>query len=271
MTALTRAYESGRDAALARFKLATTPKATNPTVAQSSLLRSQTSSQPPSNSMQSLQAPTSPAGLRAVFDPQEQGRTHIEPTKKLADDLCTTCRKPKHYGPCTKPLKTKPDGIPLKQADFNLGLSGSDPKFVGSGESGPSTSPHYHSATADSSLARARDGRPAVEQADTGFRNVDALRGMLDPASQPERMYGGLVKQQSWNLPGSETHSLFENRGPTVNPYEERLTRKSTPVGWGDEGKQRINRAFDQIDGAVDSTNMEGGWGAPSDGPAALG
>lgn len=61
------------------------------------------------------------------------------------------------------------------------------------------------------------------------------------------------------SLPGAATHSMHEQRGPgmTSNPYEERLTVKSPPVGWADEGPQRTRRAFDQVDGAVDTTNIE--------------
>ena len=70
---------------------------------------------------------------------------------------------------------------------------------------------------------------------------------------------------------GTDGHSVHEQRGPgpTSNPYEERRTVMSPPVGWGDEGPQRIERAFDQIDGAVDTTNIEdSSKGQPAGGPA---
>ena len=281
--------------------------------------------------------------------------------------MCTSCRKTKHYGPCNAPRP-----IPTKAADFNMGMTGDSPL---QGDN-PSTSPHYHSATtADSSLARARDGRPADEQAASAFadfyrahgggingmadepgrmtgglhkvalsplttgallgagvgalraqpgrRMHDALGGaalggigghilgsgkfpnltsaVMDPggevASQasdhatqalfhyasydPDRerrrallfkMYGvDLSKRANWQMWGTDGHSTHEQRGG-VNPYEEHKTTMGPPVGWGDEGSQRIERAFDQIDGAVDSTSIEdASKGAPSGGPAVLG
>lgn len=271
------AYNEGRRAAFRRFKVAA-PAPTHPTVKESPLLRSQSGDAP---SPQQLQAPTHPDAIKQVFDATEQSKTRIEPNKKLAEDLCTTCRKPKHYGPCLKPSRTRPDGSPLKSAGFNMGLKGDDPQFVGSGESGPSTSPHYHSATtADSSLARARDGRPADEQAATGFADLFRHLGIDAPADEWTDASGALVKVQSWNplvksayepMLGAALHSRYEQRGPTVNPYEERITKKSPPVAFGDEGDQRIERAFDQIDGAVDTANIEGQWGGPATGPEVLG
>jgi len=260
-----------------------------------------------------------------------------------------------------------------------MGLTGDDPS---TGDN-PSTSPHYHSATSDSALARARDGRPADEQAATSFADLFRHLGISNAADEPGRMYGGLnkvsmtlieslllgalgrgalaaggdrvsnhnsgigsglgaglgtlaggvagaalgsptsnlgpliggllggsighragrytedklssskvaevldiskirarrlaliermygVKLSGWQLWGTDGHSTHEDRGPSPNPYEERLTVKSPPVGWGDEGPQRIRRAFDQIDGAVDTTNVGGGFGDPQPGPAAL-
>jgi hypothetical protein len=72
------------------------------------------------------------------------------------------------------------------------------------------------------------------------------------------------------NLPGAATHSRWEDRGPGLTPniYEERLQVKSPPVGWGDEASQRINRGFDQIDEAVDSTCIEDTAKGPAQGPA---
>lgn len=261
------AWETGRRDAWRRFKLAA-PAATNATVKSSPLLSGKASDPGPISP--GALPPTDPHTLKQVFNQHEQGRTRLEPPKKVAEEkelrLCGTCRKERHYGPCKKPPRTSMERL----ADFNLGLRGDDPQFVGHSQEGPSTSPHYHSATSDSALARARDGRPADETANTGFMGIDTLRGMLDPASEPGRMYGGLVKQQSWS--GVEGHSLYEHRGPSVNPYEERLTRKGPPVGFGDEGKQRIERAFDQVDGAVDSTGLEGATGSlPADGPVVLG
>lgn len=177
---------------------------------------------------------------------------------------------------------------PPKMADFNAGMNGSDPTQGNN----PATSPHYNSATSSiSSLARASDGRPAADQAGSGFADLFRHQGIRDTADQPGRMYGGLNKtsqdeiraklfkmygvdlnkKAGWQLWGTDGHSTHEQRGPSVNPYEERLTMKSPPVGWGDEGPQRVRRAFDQIDGAADATSAAGGFGDPSPGPAALG
>lgn len=275
MSILHRAREAGRLDALLRYKAAFMPM--HPVVRDSAVLRS-SPAQPERdliepNVMQQLQAPTSPDVVKRVFDVQEQGKTHSEPTRKLADDLCTTCRKEKHYGPCLKPPRTKNPGTPLKEAGFNAGLSGSDPQYVSTGEDAPSVSPHYHSATtADSSLARARDGRPADEQAATGFADLFRHLGIVPLADQAVNNTNGLNKTAWQPVLGTALHSLFERRGPTVNIYEEgRPPGKARPVGWGDEGEQRVERAFDQIDNLADSTNIDGSRGDPQGGPAVLG
>lgn len=204
-----------------------------------------------------------PDVLKANKAPVDAAAAAAATQEKVSEELCTTCRKSKHYGPCLKPQRTRPHGEPHKSAAFNLGLTGGDPHFAGSGDAAPSTSPNYHSATSDSSLARARSARPADEQAATGFADFFRHGGINNPADEWANATGALVKTQAWNLPGSEGHSLHEQRGPTVNPYEERRTTMSTPLGWGDEGKQRITRAFDQIDNVPDTSSIEGPWGSP--------
>jgi hypothetical protein len=271
VTLFAYARDVGRRAAYARFKLAAPePAPTHPTVRGSTLLsaeRSRPSLAP--EGLAQLQAPTNPQTVQQIFGIQSQSEGRVSPAaKRAAAELCTTCRRDRHYGPCPKPEHTPPRGMPLKQADFNLGMHGDDSE---SGD-GPSTSPHYHSATtADSALARARDGRPADEQAATGFADLFRHLGIAAPADEWVNATGALDnKRADWQLPGAEGHSLFERRGPSVNPYEERLTVKSPPVAWGDEGLQRITRAFDQVDNAADSTCIEGG-SQPANGPAALG
>lgn len=163
-----------------------------------------------------------------------------------ADVSCGTCRKPKHYGPCSRP-------IPIKRSNFNLGMTADDAT-----EGGPSTSPNYSSATsADSSLTRARDGRPADEQASSAFADLFRHLGITNVADEPDRMVAGLDKVSELIPPSVEAHSLYERRGPSPNPYEERVMVKSPPVAWGDEGTQRIERAFDGVDAAPDSTCVE--------------
>lgn len=162
------------------------------------------------------------------------------PGAKTAEAVCGTCRKPKHYGPCKRP-------VPIKRANFNLGMTADDAQ-----EGGPATSPHYSSATsAESSLARARDGRPADEQASSAFADLIRHLGISSVADEPAQMTSGLDKVSGLVQSGSE------KRGPSVNPYEERAAVKTPPVGWGDEGSQRIDRAFNAVDNVVDSTCVE--------------
>lgn len=267
---LALAYADGQLAALTRYKLGW-PSPTNPTVAGSAVLRSREISPHLSQeTQQGMAPPTNPQQVAQIFSAHEQGESRSEPHRKLsAEDLCTTCRKPKHYGACRQPRP-----IPTKAADFNPGMLGSDPT---QGDN-PSTSPHYHSATStDSALARARDGRPADEQAASGFADLFRHQGIRNSADEPGRMTGGLNKVArprklaDFMLPGSEGHSMHEQRGPSVNPYEERRTVMGPPVGWGDEGEQRIDRMFRDLDNQVDTTNIGGGFGDPQPGPAALG
>lgn len=241
MSILEGAYADGQLAALRRHKLAW-PSATNPIVQQSAVLKSQpTPPQPP------VPTPAStPAVLSQTFDRHEQGETRMEPRRKLSSDVCGTCRKSKHYGSCKHP-------IPIKRADFNLGMTADNAP-----NESPSTSPHYSSATsADSALARARDGRPADEQASSAFADLFRHLGVTSIANEPTQMTSALDKVSGLIQPNMEAHSLYEKRGPSVNPYEERVMVKSPPVAWGDEGSQRIDRAFDGIDAAADSTCIE--------------
>lgn len=287
---LETAYAEGQLAALRHLKLAW-PAPTNPTVANSAVLRAKAPSDTSAQIGQSMKPPTTPFEVSQVFDAHEQGKTRTEPRRKLSADICTSCRKDKHYGPCNAPKK-----IPTKAADFNMGLTGDDP----STGNNPSTSPHYHSATtADSALARARDGRPADEQAGSAFADLYRHLGITNIADEPGRMTGGLnkvaevfnvakyrarrhailekmfgidlSKRADWQLWGTDGHSQHEDRGPSPNPYEERKTRKGPPVGWGPEGEQRIDRMFREFDNPVDSANVGGGFGDPQPGPAVLG
>jgi hypothetical protein len=268
------AREAGRRSAFARFKLAAPePPPTHPTVQRSALLSAERPKATlSSRALERLQPPTDPQSVKQIFGLQAQTESRLNPSLKVAaEPLCTTCRRSQHYGPCPKPDRTRPAGKPIKRADFNMGLRGDDPSTGSDNDDGPSTSPHYHSAViGDSSLARARDGRPADEQAATGFADLFRHLGITAPADEWTNATSALDnKRAGWLLPGSEGHSSSERRGPAVNPYEERLTVKSPPVGWGDEGIQRIRRAFDQIDGAADATAIEGN-SQPADGPSVL-
>jgi hypothetical protein len=247
MSVLFTAYNSGREAALVRFKLAATPAPTN-AAAKKAIT--------PPSAPSPTAVPNPVVNVAENWKSNEQPKTMLFPKTrtqtgvKAASEICTTCRKDKHWGPCHKPIKI-PDVA--KKADFNMGLSGNDPKFVRDSEDGPSTSPGYHAATtADSSLARARDGRPASEQAGTAFALLPTINKLPDQAGS---LTGGLHKVAL--EPGTNLHDPGENRGPSVNPYEMRLTRKGTPIGWGPEGHDAMNHAFDQIDCSVDSANIE--------------
>lgn len=260
MSMLELIYSDGQWDALAHYKLAM-PRAHFSTAGSTLLTGAAPKATLPQETLQQLQPPTSPQTLKSVFDVQEQGKTRSEPARKMAADICTTCRHAKHYGPCPKPKTSKRHGEPLKKADFNMGLTGHDPKFVR--DEGPATSPGYSSATsADSALARAPQGRPADEQAASGFADFFRHGGISNVADEPGRQYGGLNKVSDFML-GSH-----EQRGPSVNPYEERLTRKSPPVAWGPEGPQATAQAFRSHDvgtntdtssiGGMDTSNIGG-------------
>lgn len=255
-------YANGQLAALTQYKLSFL--APHPTVAGSAVLGAK--SAPKTTVGQGMQPPTTPFQLSQVFDAHEQGETRTEPRRKLSADICTTCRKAKHYGPCGKPRP-----IPAKQADFNFGMTGDDPSCTDQ----PATGPNYHSATSDTSLARARDGRPAGEQASTAFADLFRHQGITNLADQPGQTASGFDKTahklSAFMLPDRGLHSMHTPSGSSVNPYEEQRTRMSPPVGWGDESEQRIERAFNQVDQAADSTCVEGGAGSPATGPAVLG
>jgi len=255
VSTLSEAYRHGVKAAAARFKLAF-PAATN-AVAKATL--EPTSPNLSTTAQQNLASPLTPQGLAATFNMNDSARTHASPPIKVAEALCTTCRKPKHYGTCSKPARTRPDGEPIKRADIGFDNE----------EDAASTSPHYHSATSDSSLARAPSARPADEQAATGFADLFRHMGITAPADEWSNASGALNKTAYPLTAGTEGHSMWERRGPSVNPYEEQRTKLTPPVGWGDEGSQRIDRAFDQMDQTPDSSVVEGN-SQPDSGPAAL-
>jgi hypothetical protein len=256
------AYANGQMAAL--VKLAGFPAPTDPTVQNSAVLGENKPKPMSQGAKDNLSAPQNPYDVSQLFSVHEQAKTRMEPRRKLsAESICTSCRKDRHYGTCKSP-------IAIKRADFNPGMYGGDPRMGND----PSTSPHYHAATtADSSLARARDTQPADVQANTAFADLFRHQGIRNSSDEPGRMYGGLNKQGAdffTDLPGAATHSVYENRGPGLTPnlYEERLQLKSPPLGWADEASQRINRSFDQIDGATDSTCIEDTGKGPETGPA---
>ena len=265
MTKLQQAYRAGWFDAQSKYAA---PAPTNAVVKDSTALGGTSSPK----AVQPLTA--GPASITENWRGAIQSTSIQGPRAKTAETpitRCTTCRKPKHYGPCAKLPKTRPGGVPHKNAAFNRGMKGEAPETGNDNAENPATSPNYHSATsADSALARSRDGRPADEQAMTGFADLFRHEGITNPASEWTHAYGALNKTADPMNFGTALHSMNEHRGPSINPYEERPTVLAPPVGFGDSGNQRIERAFDQIDGAVDSTCIEGS-SQPADGPAALG
>lgn len=144
MSVLELAFADGQMAALVHYKCAGFPEPTHPVVkgeAEASKLP---------------KAPTSPADIKSLFDANEQAKTQATPPAKVAAAVCTTCRKPKHYGPCRKPAVTKPTGAPHKRANFNTEMYGDDNQ-----NHAPATSPGYH--------AHVSDIPPPGDE--TGFRN----------------------------------------------------------------------------------------------------
>lgn len=261
MSLLEDAYANGQHDALTTFKLATpglmpntTPKPPSPLALADKMEKST----PPDNS------------LADVFNTQEQAAVRVAPPAKAFDhksagEVCTTCRQPKHYGPCKRLPKSRPAGDPQKSADFNMGMHGDDP----SGDDNPATSPNYTSATSSiSSLARAQEGRPADEQAASNFADLFRHGGItaLSDDALPSRMTAWSGKTAM--SPSTDPYSRSEQRG-SVNPYEEQREVSLAPGGSGEGPEQAIARAFGQVDSVADSTSIEGA-SAPSGGPPVL-
>lgn len=259
MSLLELVYSNGQQAALALYKLSAIGAA-NALVGNSTTLSNAAPKAPAVKG-----PPTTTQSVAAVDNIHEQGRSQGDVLAKIAGDKCTTCRQPRHYGPCKKPYKTPPAGVPHKTADFNMGLTGHDPMFTT--DNGPSTSSNYHSAmSADSSMSRARDGRPADEQAATGFADLYRHLGIESNADQSDQNTDGLSRVASdlgyWAVkhamePSTNIHSMTENRGPTVNVYEEqKLPGHARPNLGGTEGPQAVDLAFGQIDHPADAGSI---------------
>lgn len=119
--------------------------------------------------------PTTPATVQSVFDVHEQSKTRLEPAKKLGADICTSCRKPTHYGPCLKPLKTRPAGTPIKRANFNFGMTGEDAVAMDR----PATSGRYNSSVVSPEPGRTI-GRVAPSTSNTETVSIDQLGHVPD-------------------------------------------------------------------------------------------
>ena len=258
------AYADGQLAALTRYKLGW-PAPTNPTVAGSAVLRAKASPTTLSpNAAQSMSPPTTPFSIARESGQHERLESQNEPLRKLSATICTSCRKPKHYGPCRRPRN-----IPEKAAAFNPALHGSD---------APDAHVDYTSAVhAVGNRSRALEGRAPTDQAATGFADLIRHQGLNAIADEPGQQYGALgkvarvCKLADFMLPDSTNHAAHEQRGPSVNPYEERRTRLTPPVAAGVTDTARIDHAFRAFDNPVDSANIGGGFGDPQPGPAVLG
>ena len=260
MSLLEDAYTNGQRDALTAFKLA------------DSLMPSTIPKPPSPLSLADKMEKSTPAdsSIADVFNTQEQAISRSAPPAKVFDhkaasEVCTTCRKPKHYGPCKTLPKSRPAGDPQKSADFNMGMHGDDP----SSNDNPATSPNYNSATASiSSLARAQEGRPAGEQAASNFADFFRHGGItaLSDDARPDQLTSN--QRKTAMSPSLDPYARSEQRG-SVNPYEEQREVSLAPMGSGEGTDQIISRAFGQVDGAVDSTGIEGA-SVPSGGPPVL-
>lgn len=146
------------------------PQPTHATVKGSPLLGGKTPGavQIPSN-------PTTPATVQSVFDVHEQSKTRLEPAKKLGADICTSCRKPTHYGPCLKSFKTRPAGTPVKKANFNFGMKGEDALSMDR----PATSSRYNSSVVNPEPGRTFS-RVAPSTSNTETVSIDQLGHVPD-------------------------------------------------------------------------------------------
>jgi hypothetical protein len=261
-------YADGQLAALTRYKLGW-PAPTNPTVANSAVLRGKAA--PASltpDAMQNMAPPTTPFSIARESGQHERLESQNEPLRKLSVALCTSCRKDKHYGTCRQPR-----AIPVKSANFNPGMHGGDP----SQSVNDATHANYHSAVSSvNARTRTSEGRPHAEQAASGFADLFRNQG-INIADEPGRMYEGLNKVAkkhklaAFLLPGSDPHPPKENRGPAVNPYEEQHTRLSPPYNQSLGPVDKIDHMFRAFDTHIDTANVGGGSGDPQPGPAALG
>lgn len=258
-------YADGQLAALTRYKLGW-PAPTNPTVANSAVLRAKAAPTTLSpNASQNMAPPTTPFSIARESGQNERQESQNEPLRKLSGAICTSCRKAKHYGPCRQPrVISVRDDKAVKEANFNPGMRGYDPTQG----TGPATGVNYSSAVSSiSPRARASDGRPADEQAASGFADLYRHQGINDLADEPNRMSGSLDKVSAAHKLADFMMSVDMSRPP----YVERCAQLSPPVGCGDEGAPRIDRMFREFDNPVDTANVGGGFGDPQPGPAVLG
>lgn len=120
-------------------------------------------------------AVTTPQTVKSVFDVHEQSKTRLEPANKLADELCTSCRRPKHYGPCLKPARTPPAGVPMKRANFNFGMLGSDAHS----QNRPATSGAYNASVVSEEPGRSFGNTSQATQ-NTETVSIDQVGNMPD-------------------------------------------------------------------------------------------
>lgn len=134
-----------------------------------------------------------------------------------------------------------------KEANFNPGMYGD--RRDSNIEGGPATSGNYTSATTYPTRTKSRTEDPA-STASTAFGQLNAYN---NPADESTNIYGALFKTAF-----NKYLTSYENRGPTVNPYEQEQPQFiSYPIGSGPMGKDAITKAFDQFKSEIDSASFE--------------
>lgn len=180
-----------------------------------------------------MQAPTNPVDVARNFNTQQATATRAEPSWKLSEaTLCGTCRRPLHRGPCRRPLRTPPQGIDAKAAEFNFGLHGYDAPAAATGDNGTA---HVRN---DNPKMTASSAHRAVQQGTIGIESTL-------PTGRWDKLSG-------------------EQRGPTVNPYAERPRDVAKPSPDVDVAAT-LARMFGESSG-----NFEGsdGGSGPAMGPS---
>jgi len=190
---LVKSYERGMIVGLSRFKVSVALGGLHPTAKTSPLLGGAAS-----EATKAMETSMKPGLTESAIDSLQQGA--VAQPRKLAEELCTTCRRSKHYGACSRPVKTPPPG--KKMAGFNQGMYG-DGRDSLSSKGDSHLSPYYHSATvADSALSRARSTLPPGIQASSAFSQL-ANADDKYLANQSDQNTGGLAKVSGINaLPG---------------------------------------------------------------------
>lgn len=257
MTLLQASYFESRNTTLNRYKIGVEMGSLVPTAQNSQVLGGK-----PSGTAKPLETCLKPGLDSSVLGSLQQ--LAVDHPQKIAEVICTTCRKNKHYGPCAKTTKTKPAGKPIKLAGFNQGMYGNGKDSINQEFH---ISPNYHSATvADSSKTRGRSTVPPEVQAASAFRELNRVSDNY-PQGESENMTGALDKVSASIVDSFNRAGVMMAPGPyTRNPYEERPQHLSPPVGQGANDAGYALRCFDSA-GKNDATSIENVDSSGADGP----